>query len=105
MRVSVEQLSDDLQGVLEGTLSPGEFRARNPIAGYERSLQTVLCLVEHYLADADIRSRDAGYRDMQDTEMRKLIAMLRSGRLDDAAKIHFLGYSAEPQPLAGPEDS
>jgi hypothetical protein len=93
MKVSVEQLAGDLQGVLDGTLSPGQFRARNPIAGHELHLEAVLCRVEHYFADADIRGRDSEYRDMQDADMRKLIAMLRSGRLDDAARIDFFGNS------------
>ena len=94
MGSSAEHLSDDLQSVLEGALSPEQFRARNPIAGHAGLLETVLCLVEHYLVDADVRKQDVSYRDMQDAEMRKLIEMLRSGRLDEAAKIHFLGDSA-----------
>jgi hypothetical protein len=91
---SVDQLSDDLQGVLEGTVTPDQFRTGHPILGQEPSLEKVLCLVEHYLADGDIRSRDDSYREMQDSEMRKLIALLRSGRLREAESVHFLGYSA-----------
>jgi hypothetical protein len=54
---------------------------------------TILCHVELYLADADVRSRDESYRAMQDAEMRRLIAMLRFGWLDVAARINFLAYS------------
>jgi hypothetical protein len=93
MRASLEQLADDLQSVLDGSLNAEEFRTRHPIRGETGAFVEVLCLVQHYLDDADIRRRDSEYRAMQDAEMEKLISTLRSGRLSDAAKIHFLGYS------------
>lgn len=93
MQASVEQLANDLQGVLDGFVTTGEFRTRHPIAGETGPLEIILCLVEHYLDDADIRHRDAAYGATQDAEMQKLISALRSGRLSDATEIHFLGRS------------
>ena len=93
MSTSLEQLADDLQRVLDGSVSPDEFRARHPIRGETGAIGDILCRVEHYLADGDIRQRDFDYRAMQKVEMEKLIFSLRCGRLNDAAKIHFLGRS------------
>lgn len=93
MGTSLEQLADDLKNVLDGVLTAEEFRIRHPTRGETGAVLKVLCLVEHYLADDDIRSKDFNYRVMQEAEMRKLISAVRSGRLSDAARIHFLGYS------------
>jgi hypothetical protein len=93
MGTSLDQLADDPNSVLDGVLTAEEFRLRHPTQDQTGSVLEVLCLVEHYLADADIRSKDFDYRSMQEAEMKKLISALRSGRLNDAAKIHFLGYS------------
>ena len=100
MSTSLEQLADDLQAVREGSVSAEEFRARHPIRGETGAIEEILCSVEHYLADGDIRQRDFDYGAMQDAEMEKLISTLRCGRLNDAAKIHFLGCS-EGQPNSG----
>ena len=52
--------------------------------------------LQHFLADADIRAKDGGYRAMQEREMQKLIRLLRSGADGSAlAKITFLGVSSE----------
>jgi hypothetical protein len=93
MTAPIQQIADDLQAILDGSLGPEEFRARHPISGQTGRIEQVLCVVEHYLADGDIRRKDSGYRDMQDTEMQKLISCLRSGRIGDALKINFLGHS------------
>lgn len=50
--------------------------------------------LEHYLADLDIRERDPGYLTMQDTEMQKLVRLLRAGApVMDLANVTFLGHS------------
>ncbi len=50
--------------------------------------------LQHFYADEDIRGRDVVYREMQESEMRKIIAMLRSGVGSNAlSSIHFLGES------------
>ena len=93
MPATSEQLANDLQGVLDGSVTADEFRTRHPVAGQTGPLEAVLCHVEHYLSDADIRRRDSAYRAIQDAEMEKLISLLRSGRLNNATEIHFLGQS------------
>lgn len=93
MQSAADDLATDLQGVLDGVVSNDEFRARHPIAGQTGPLEELLCHVEHYLGDADIRRRDSVYRSMQNAEMQKLISLLCSGRLNEAAKIHLLGQS------------
>lgn len=50
--------------------------------------------LQHFLADADIRAKDSGYRTMQEREMLKLIRLLNAGADANAlAKITFLGVS------------
>ena len=93
MQTTVDELADNLQGLLDGSVTSDEFRAHHPIAGQTGPVEVVLCHVEHYLADADIRRRDSDYRAMQDAEMEKLISLLRSGRLNDATEINFLSQS------------
>jgi len=95
MQAWVEQLANDLQGVRDGLVTADEFRTRHPISCETGPLEIILCLVEHYLDDADIRLRDSAYGGMQDAEMQKLISALRSGRLSDATEIHFLGRSTQ----------
>jgi hypothetical protein len=47
--------------------------------------------LHHYIADADIRAKDPGYRKLQDSEMTKLITRLRTGELARANRVTFLG--------------
>jgi hypothetical protein len=48
----------------------------------------------HYAADEDIRAKDAGYSAMQQSEMRKLISLLRCGASAETLKqVSFLGAS------------
>lgn len=44
----------------------------------------------HYWHDEDIRERDEVYRDMQDTELSRLIKHLESGDFKNAGKVSFL---------------
>ncbi len=89
----LEQLLADLEALQMETLSPDEFRMRHPIRGLTGHLEAILCNLEHYLADGDIRARDADYKSFQNAELAKLIAQLRSGRLDQASRIDFLSVS------------
>jgi hypothetical protein len=93
-------LADDLQSLLSGHLSERAFRTK-----YQEADSTLLPVIwpnlEHYLADIDIRERDPAYREMQNTEMEKLVRLLRAGAPDsELAKVDFLGSSAswEGQP-------
>ena len=58
-------------------------------------LSGVLVNLQHYLADEDIRQRDSVYRQMQESELDRLIALLRSAAPSDAlAEIGFLSATA-----------
>jgi hypothetical protein len=84
-------LADDLQRLLEGQLDETAFRNRHSPPWHGAVIETIMANVEHFLADSDIRARDPAYREVQESEMRKLIALLRGERLDEAQRITFLG--------------
>jgi len=85
-----ERLIADLEGLLHGSVSVDEFRRRHSIVSETGVTYSLLCNIEHYLADFDIRRKDFAYREIQDTELEKLIAALRSDRVGDALKVSFL---------------
>ena len=85
-------LADQLQGVLDGVIALEDVLDAPGNQG--EILQSCIHGLGHYLVDDGIRAKDAVYRQMQETELRRLIALLRSGadsRL--LSKIHFLGKS------------
>lgn len=90
--MKAQVLADQLQDVLDGLKMLDDVindpvNAGDPLASCFHGLQ-------HFLADADIRAKDVEYRQMQETEMRKLIQLLRIGADGKAlSKIHFLGTS------------
>ena len=43
-----------------------------------------------FLDDADIREKDEAYRNMQHSEMKKLIHLLRLAKIEQAKKVNFL---------------
>jgi hypothetical protein len=87
------RVADDLESLRSGTLPESEFREKYQ-AGAPDVLNVIWPYLEHYLADFDIRERDPDYRAMQDSEMEKLVQLLRAGAPDaELAKVHFLGYS------------
>ena len=92
MRI-VEQLVADLEALQAGWLAPSDLWLRHPIAGMSGDLEQVLCNLEHYLADGDIRERDPEYRRFQDAEFQKLINHLRAGRLQGAAAVNFVNVT------------
>jgi len=92
MATTALDLADQLQRVLDGIISLDEVledpgNQGDPLESCRHGLQ-------HFLSDGDIRCTDADYREMQETEMRKLIALLRSGADRSVlSQIHFLGSS------------
>ncbi|OAI56784.1 hypothetical protein AYO49_03585 [Verrucomicrobiaceae bacterium SCGC AG-212-N21] len=91
-----DSLAQDLELLGSGTLSAEGFRAR-----YKSSQSAVATAVwpyvEHFLADDDIRARDDEYRTMQETELAKLVSLLRAGAPEsELRQITFLGYSQSP---------
>ena len=67
----------DLEALLSGALDEGSFRQKYDSRVASPALDAIWGNLEHYLADADIRSKDDAFRDMQDRELRKLIQLLR----------------------------
>lgn len=53
----------------------------------------VLANLHHYLHDADVRNRDAKYRQFQDEELSKLIGHLEAGNISAAQRVSFLHVS------------
>jgi hypothetical protein len=89
-----ERLASDLEGLLEGSVTEDQFRSRRHMSANETGvIESLLANLDHYLADADIRSKDSAYREMRDGELKTLISALRSGRIGDALKVNFLGPS------------
>ena len=86
----VERLISDLEAFGAGKLAARDFRLRHPVTDVDQQLQEIMCSLEHYLADADVRERDAEYRHFQDGELRKLIGHLRDGHFEEATAIDFL---------------
>lgn len=83
-----------LEALLAGTLTDYELRAKYQNIDRSDVVEVVWENLEHYLADADIRAKDDQYRLMQDSEMVKLITLLRTGgSLRDLARIDFLRRS------------
>jgi len=59
-------------------------------------LKTIKDNIGQYLDDYDRRLNDEEYRAMQREEMRKLIHLLRLGKIEEASKIDFL-YETETE--------
>ncbi len=96
MKLDLDQLCDILQGLLDGSRSPEEARAQLDRVSFEE-LDELYGNLFHYLSDADIRERDEGYRELQDSEMRKLIQHLEAGNLAKANEITFLNKTEDSQ--------
>lgn len=45
----------------------------------------------HFLADEDIRIKDTGYKEMQETELKLFLRLVEAGDYDAAEQITFLG--------------
>ena len=86
------RLAEQLEGVLLGNVDVNALLEEPSwFAG-----STAACYhgLQHYAADEDIRRRDVEYSGMQRSEMRKLIALLRSGaNSTQLERITFLGES------------
>lgn len=85
-------LADRLQLVLDGHDSLDDLLSEP--AAFEGELANCIHGLHHFHMDEDIRTEDAGYRHMQEHEMKKLIALLRAGAPGvDLRKVSFLGES------------
>lgn len=73
-----------------------EEEAYNQIQKFEsdKNLIYLLSNIQHYFDDSDIREKDAWYREMQNSEMKKLIELLKKNRpMNELLAISFLEYS------------
>jgi len=87
-------LARDLESLRAGALDAGQFRRKYGAGVASAVLEAVWPNLAHYLDDADIRTKDAAYRDMQDGELKKLIQLLRNqAPIDELRRITFLGRS------------
>lgn len=86
------RLAEKLEGVLSGTIDLNAVLHDAP--SYGESMKHCYHGLQHYLADSDIRAKDPTYRSMQDSEMLKLIALLRSD-VDPTmlSRVSFVGVS------------
>lgn len=89
---TIYELANDLERHLHGTVD-AEF-IRDQYGNTNNSdIATLMCSIEHFLSDSDIRGKEINYRKMQEEEMTKLIKLLRSGGINDAKRISFLQKS------------
>ena len=68
---------------LEASLNISVHSAKEPAVvlpdGVHPDVYDVLCNVEHFSADCDLRQRDVDYKEMQEKQIRLLISELRKG--------------------------
>lgn len=90
--VAAEELAQKLEAVLAGALELESVL--DDSANFEGVSKASFHGLQHFLADADIRAKDSAYRAMQESEMLRLIKLLKSGAgATELAKISFLGGS------------
>ena len=84
-------LADDLESLLVGALDAAQLRRKYGAGVASPTLEALWPNLDHYLDDADIGTKDVAYRDMQDSELRKLIQLLRQrAPIDALRRITFL---------------
>ena len=95
MNPFLSHLAKSLQQLLDRKMTPEEFRAKHRLDGLDPDdvILALMSQLDHYLDDDDIRAKDEGYRIMQETEMKALIAALRSNDLERAKRVTFLSRS------------
>lgn len=93
MDTDIQELRDFLGQLLNGSLPAEEAEARmETLSSLRRpALEGVYANLFHYISDGDIREKDKGYRELQDSEMKKLISRLEAGDFTGANAVTFLG--------------
>ncbi|WP_219851895.1 SMIM14 family protein, partial [Methylibium rhizosphaerae] len=74
---SAQALALDLESVLLGRMELALVLSHRE--KYGEAIDACLHGLNHFLADEDVRSKDADYKAMQEAAMRRLISLLRSG--------------------------
>lgn len=87
-----ETFAIELEALRMGRASIEDLWSRynDPTNPEAKEFRTILAFVEHYVADDDIRAKDAGYSSMQENEFDRLLDLLRRGQLEEAQAITFL---------------
>jgi hypothetical protein len=95
MTRSSTHLVEILKQVRDGRVGCAE--ARGDVASPPNfefpSSEEVICFLEHYWDDEDLRLREEEYRAMQNNELDKLIHRLEQFDYENASKITFLNVS------------
>lgn len=88
-------LANQLREVLDGTLDSASLQDRLGRTNLPTELSAIVINLNHYFDDSDIRLKDTQYKEMQNAELGKLIAILLSDDpLDRATDINFLHESS-----------
>jgi hypothetical protein len=87
---NIFEFANDLETLLQGQTTESYIRGKYSMSP-DKDIEKIMSYVEHFLSDSDIREKDTRYRQMQETAMLKLIQALRSGDLNSAKRITFLG--------------
>jgi hypothetical protein len=86
---SLTLLADALAAMLVSSVGKLDPHALGLPSHLHADALDVLANVAHFVADADIRQREEEYKEMQEAEMRDLIAALRRG----ASRQDLLSFS------------
>ncbi len=87
-----KELACDLEGLLENKIDANHIRNKYEFRSLSSDTQIIIAHVEHFLCDYDLRLKDPQYKEMQELEMKKLIALIRKdGPKEKILNIHFLG--------------
>lgn len=87
-------LAADLDDYLEERIGDEAILERYFTGDIDPRLKTIKDNIGQYFDDYTRRLNDEEYREMQNEEMRKLIHLLRLGKVKEAYKINFL-YETE----------
>ena len=89
-------LAADLNDYLEDRIGDEAILERYFTGEIDPRLKTIKDNLGQYLDDYDRRLKDEEYKEMQKEEMRKVIHLLRLGKIKEANKINFL-YETETE--------
>jgi len=83
--------ADDLERLLNGRINKEEIKDKYFSETSDSVYDDFIDNISHFISDQDIREKDHEYREMQENEMKRLIQFLRTGQINKAKMIHFLG--------------
>ena len=87
------ELANDLENLLESKVQTEAIKERYSGQEPDEEFRQVMCYLEHYFSDSDIREQDSRYKEVQNKEMSKLIRLIRSGNYKKASMVSFLNES------------